>query len=250
MQGYGEVFARVYNLRWGGFAQRIAPALIAFYGNTEPGQQKKPVLDLCCGTGQLAVAFLEQNFHVTGIDLSEYMLKYARENAASYIEAGQAYFMQGDATDFTLDEPVGLTVSTYDALNHLDDEDALRRCFQCVAAVTEGYFIFDLNTRLGLKRWNGMMLSDTEEVFLMNKGIYEVGMEKAWTAISGFLRNADGLYERFEETTFNTVFDMARVKKLLLETGWNAVYYARIDDLTLPIEDPEQEQRVFFVAQK
>jgi hypothetical protein len=51
MQGYGEVFARVYNLRWGGFAQRIAPALIMFYGSTEPGQQKKPVLDLCVVPG-------------------------------------------------------------------------------------------------------------------------------------------------------------------------------------------------------
>lgn len=250
MQSYTNVFARVYNRHWVEFIQRAAPRLLSFYVNTDAGKQRKPVLDLCCGTGQLAVLFLEQGFPVTGIDLSEHMLGYARQHAAAYVADGQARFIQADAVDFTLDMPVGLTISTYDALNHLDDEDALRRCFQCVAAVTEDYFVFDLNTSHGLRRWNGVMLHDFDDMFLVSKGIYEPGMDKAWTAVSGFLRRADGLYERFEQTVYNTVFVMARVKALLLETGWETVYYARLDNLFTPVDDPEHEDRVFFVAHK
>jgi len=44
----------------------------------------------------------------------------------------------------------------------------------------------------------------------------------------------NGLYERFEETVFNTVFEMERVKKALLDVGWKNVYFARIQDLKTP----------------
>ena len=50
----------------------------------------------------------------------------------------------------------------------------------------------------------------------------------------GFVRMPNGLYERFEETVFNTVFEMERVKKALLDVGWKNVYFARIQDLKTP----------------
>ena len=37
-------------------------------------QDKKPVLELACGTGALAVAFAKEGFEVTALDLSEEML--------------------------------------------------------------------------------------------------------------------------------------------------------------------------------
>ena len=36
----------------------------------------------------------------------------------------------GDASNFVLDERFGLVVSTYDSLNHLEDEFALQKCFR------------------------------------------------------------------------------------------------------------------------
>lgn len=250
MQGYGRIFARIYNLKWTDFAKRVAPKILEFYAETAVEQDHNTVLDVCCGTGQLAVYFLEHGYRVTGLDLSEHMLECARENAAQYLASGQAKFVQADATDFTLDERFGLVISTYDALNHLPDEEALKRCFECVYAVNDGCFIFDLNTKIGLTRWSGMMVSESEDLFLMNRGIYDNGMDRAWTKITGFLRMPDGLYERFDETAFNTVFDMRRIKAALLETGWADVYYARLEDLKTPIDEPEEEQRVFFVAKK
>ena len=65
---------------------------------------------------------------------------------------------KGDASDFTLGERFGLVVSTFDSLNHLENESALRKCFQCAHAVSNGYFIFDLNTRNGLRRWNNIQV--------------------------------------------------------------------------------------------
>lgn len=253
MQAYGPSFARIYNMRWIGFARQVAPLILDFYAATAVGQTNKKVLDLCCGTGQLAVHFLEKGYQVVGIDLSEPMLGYARENARRFVESGQARFIQGDARQFSLAERFGLVVSTFDALNHLESEQALRDCFACVyTALGEGgLFIFDLNTRLGLRRWNGISVDESsDEVLIITRGIYDRGGDKAWVKITGFVQAAEGLYERFEETAFNTAFDMARVKSMLLEAGWQKVYFARAQELKTPISEPEQEGRVFIVAGK
>lgn len=82
------------------------------------------------------------------------------------------------------------------------------------------------------------------------RGIYDGQSDGAWVKIIGFARLPNGLYERFEETVFNTVFDMERVKNALLDAGWKNVHFAQIQDLKTPLNDPEQEGRVFIVTGK
>jgi SAM-dependent methyltransferase len=253
MQAYNRTFARVYNERWIGFAQRVAPQVLAFYESTPLGREYKTLLDVCCGTGQLALYFLEQGYRVVGIDLSDHMLHYARENAAPYVQSGQARFLRADAADFSLDERFGLAVSTFDSLNHLPDEGALRSCFESVhaALVPGGTLVFDLNTRQGLRtRWNGVLVEDTDAFTIIHRGFYDAESDKAWVKISGFVRTEGGLYERFEQVAFNTAFDLERVRAALLEIGWRSVHFAHIEDLGTPIAEPEQENHAYIVAQK
>ncbi len=252
MQGYGPSFARVYNMRWTAFAAQLAPRLRAYYESTPAGQLNYRLLDLCCGTGQLALHFLDRGYQVTGLDLSESMLEYARANAAPYIVAGQARFIQGDAAHFELDERFGLVVSTFDALNHLPDMDALIGCFHSVYPVLEegGSFIFDLNTLYGLRRWTGMSVSDTPEMMLVTRSLFDEETRKGYTRISGFLPAQDGLYERFEETAYNTAFDLELVRQALLETGFRSVRFTRSEDFTAPVVYPEAESRIYIVAEK
>lgn len=252
MQAYSRAFARVYNKRWTAFAHRVAPLIAEFYASTPTGEANRSILDLCCGSGQLALHFLEQGYQVTGIDLSEHMLQYARENASAYVESGQAGFVQADAAGFSLDQRFGLVASTFDALNHLESQEALQACFQSVFAVLVegGYLIFDLNTRAGLMRWNNISVSDSEEAMIVTRGFYDGQGNRAYTRVSGFIRAADGMYERFEETVYNTVFDMAWVRDALLQIGWRQVHFARYKALATPIAEPEKESRLFFVAHK
>src|SRR5262245_49075991 len=152
MPGYSRAFAQAYQLRWGGFARQVTPRLLDFYASTRAGQQRRPVLDICCGTGVAAQGFLEAGYPVTGLDLSPHMLAFARANTAGQV-GWHAHFIQADAAAFALDGQFGLAISLYDALNHLPDLQALRNCFHCTAAAVApgGWFIFDLNTRLGLR---------------------------------------------------------------------------------------------------
>lgn len=251
MQAYNEGFARIYNMRWRDFAQRIAPYIRAFY-EEKAGADDRSLLDICCGTGQLALHFLENGHTVTGLDLSPAMLQYARENAREYIEAGRARFVEGDAADFSLEDRFGLAVSTYDALNHLPDMDALRGCFRSVfaALIDGGWFIFDLNTRRGLRRWSGVSVQESEDLTLITRGLVLDDKNRAYTQISGFVKLDNGLYERFEQMAFNTMFDLNAVRAALLATGFRSAYFARGRDLAMPVDLPEEEPRVYVVAQK
>jgi SAM-dependent methyltransferase len=159
---YGRLFAAYYNQHWQTFAEQTAPRLLAWYAATPPGRQRLPVLDLGCGTGQLTRHFLAAGYSVTGLDISADMLAHARANNALGVAEGRARFVQGDAAAFTLDGAFGLVVSTFDALNHLPDLEALRGCFRSARAVLApgGRFVFDLNTRLGLQGWNSLTVHE------------------------------------------------------------------------------------------
>lgn len=249
---YNAEFAHVYDSHWGGFAKRLAPHIRAFYESTPLGQTNKSVLDVCCGAGHLASYFLEHGYDVTGLDFSPAMLRYAIEKNQAHIDQGRARFVEGEASDFTLDGQFGLALSTFDALNHLPDLAALQGCFRSVAAVLVegGCFIFDLNTRYGLQRWLGASMQMADDLVLFTRGVVVDDLCRAYTQISGFLRLESGYYERFDQTAFNTMFEMDAVRAALLEAGFRSAHFARSDDLATPLDNPEAEPRVFIVAAK
>jgi SAM-dependent methyltransferase len=250
-QTYGDIFARLYDRLWSGFATEVAPRIRGFYASQPISQRNHRALDVCCGTGQLAVDLLQHGFEVTGVDLSQPMLDRALANAADFVPDGRARFLLADAADFVLEESFGLVVSTFDALNHLPSLDALSRCFAHVAAATVGggVFVFDLNTRSGLRRWNGISITEADDVMVVQRGIYDGG-DRAQMLVTGFAREEDGRYQRFEESVYNSVFDLAEVRAALLRTGWQSVHFATLEHLGTPVAEPERLGRVFVVAQR
>jgi SAM-dependent methyltransferase len=250
---YGRVFAELYNRRWAWFSERAAPKIEAFYDSTSLGRCNRSMLDVCCGTGQLAVFFLERGFSVVGVDSSPYMLAHAGANAAQWVEAGTARFVQADAADFDVGRGFGLAVSTYDALNHLSGMDALAACFGCVhaALADDGWFLFDLNTELAFRtRWNGISVQDDEEAMIVSRSVYDAASKRAFTKLSGFVRSQDGRYDRFEELVPETAFGLKEVEHALRATGFVSVAFADGADPQALTEEPEAKTRVFVVAGK
>lgn len=80
------------------------------------------------------------------------------------------------------------------------------------------------------------------------RGIFDGVGDRAIMKFTGFVSLADRAYQRFDETVYNTVFELDRVKSLLLEADFGKIYFARIRDLMTPLDKPEEEGRVFIVA--
>ena len=73
------------------------------------------------------------------------------------------------------------------------------------------------------------------------------GAEKANARMTGFVRDGDH-WERFDEYRTPTLFPAPAVVAALQEAGWTRVWTASSDDLRSPVSDPEQFDRIFFVA--
>ncbi|MDR7586593.1 MAG: methyltransferase domain-containing protein, partial [Armatimonadota bacterium] len=81
-----DAFAWMYNRYWGqDSVQRFLPVIEKLV-LPHLGPHAR-ILDLCCGTGQLAQALAQRGYQVTGIDGSEEMIRYARINAPAVEES-------------------------------------------------------------------------------------------------------------------------------------------------------------------
>jgi SAM-dependent methyltransferase len=150
-QGGGyDGFAWLYDREWGTTSLTFVPALDALVLDTLPAGGR--VLDLACGTGQLAGLLAERGFRVTGIDSSSEMLALARSNAPG------VEFVLADARMFVLTERFDAAVSVYDSLNHILSVGELQEVFARVRAVLrpDCRFVFDLNTEAAYPaEWQG-----------------------------------------------------------------------------------------------
>lgn len=141
-------WAWLYNQTMGPEYGREQYALLqrALLPDVDPGAD---ILDLCCGTGQLIQPLLDAGYHVTGLDGSEVMLKYASENAPD------ASYLLEDARSFDGSQQYDAVFSTSASLNHLESLDDLGAVFHNVfrALRENGTFLFDLNHPEQLKKW-------------------------------------------------------------------------------------------------
>jgi hypothetical protein len=85
---------------------------------------------------------------------------------------------------------------------------------------------------------------------IVNRGIYDGKSDRAYVKISGFVRTPEWYYERFDETEFNTVFDLESVQRELRNAGFQSAYCARVENLVTPANNPEEESQVFVVGRR
>lgn len=139
---YNNVFAPVYNKYWGPLMAENFYKLISSLIDIS---ECKSVLDLCCGTGQLSALISKDypDINYYGVDLSNDMLSFARQNAPT------VKFSQQNACNFTIEgQKFDLIYSMFDSLNHILSSDDLLKVFISVREHLshKGKFIFDFNT--------------------------------------------------------------------------------------------------------
>ena len=146
-----DAFAWVYNKEWGPKHSGLFFSIVESLALREL-RAGAHILDLCCGTGHVAAMLAERGYRVTGVDASEEMLRFARQNAPT------AEFVLDDARRFKRPEAFDAVVSTFDSLNHVMRSEELAAVFRNVHASLRagGVFLFDLNTERNYKeQWRG-----------------------------------------------------------------------------------------------
>src|SRR5579859_7145092 len=123
----------------------------------------RSLLDLACGTGELACWFSEQGFRVTGVDISPLMLRPATARAQ---EGGlSADFVAADMRAYRPDSHVELVTCLGGSLNYVPKLSDLEAVFRLAHAALgkDKLFVFDVFTIQGLANYQ-----DTERVAFDN----------------------------------------------------------------------------------
>lgn len=245
-EGYVEGFAQAYDQFWQPYPAKSAKSLMTLVQHSAPSARR--ILDVGCGTGIVAEHFQRSGYAVTGLDKSPAMLARARARLGE-----AAVLIEGDATDFAVDEQFPVAVSTYDIPNHLPDLDRIAAYLRCVyqAVSPGGLFAFDIATVVGLRGMNTVQIRDTDEAMLLFRGALNESAGVGFYRISGVVRAEDGRYDRFETTMTNIVVPVDALLKLLAEAGWVDSYLAGQDDLLTPLaEVPDTLRHLFVISRK
>ena len=176
------------------------------------------IVDVACGTGVITAELAKNGYQMIGLDLSQDMLKHAKERAAA---AGlPVRFVRADMRTFQLQQKTPCVISTHDSLDHLFEDDELDLAFQQIANAIrpQGLFLFDMNC------WEGIQHLDGRTVFVETddrSGAYHLIAEDRTleTNIVGFIKVEDNLYERFDETLFQRCYSNEEIEERLEAFG-------------------------------
>lgn len=201
------------------------------------------VLDLCCGTGQLAGALVERGFKVSGIDGSNEMLRHARDNAP------RADFVLDDARSFELSPRFHAVVSAFDSLNHVMHLEELCAVFRNVYACLQGggYFLMDLNMDEGYRaRWRGCATLIDEDYVCIIRPSYDERARIGRASLTIF-RPEQETWRRSDVDLTQRCYSMEELNAGLTQAGFeNIQTFDALNDLELA----GGIGRTYFLVQK
>jgi SAM-dependent methyltransferase len=240
-----DAFAWFYNKEWKSFSERLFPVLKIIAGDKLPDEAK--ILDLCCGTGQLARILIEKGYSVTGIDGSEEMLRFARENAPA------AEFILDDARTFHLSPVYNAVFSTFDSLNHIIALEELLSVFKNVngCLVDRGIFIFDMTTKkhFETKQKGFKDVQETPDFLYTVRCDFNDENKLSESHFTIFQPSGKN-WKRSDIKLYQTFYALPEIKAALQKAGFKGIRTFSLDRERKLEEATEDSIRVFFLAQK
>ena len=144
----------------------------AFYSHILTKYARQNVLEVGCGTGNLAGRFLQDGFGYCGLDNSEDMLRIAKRNH-------NAAFLQGDMRHFTLTNHIDAAIITGRTLSYLITNQDVSDAFSAIRNnLTDGGLIcFDF---IDANRFIPAINTDKTIVHRANFGTRQFSRDSFW----------------------------------------------------------------------
>jgi len=237
-----DTIAWIYNRYWGPHsAQRFFPVVEKLVLSLLPPHAY--ILDLCCGTGQLAESLAQRSYRVTGVDGSEGMIRHARTNAPD------VEFLAEDARTFCQPDRYHAVISTYDSLNHLMDLEEFSQVMRNVFTSLKGggIFLFDLNMAEGYQsRWRGSFgVVEDDHAFIVRSS-FDENERVGRTAITVF-RLKGKTWRRSDIVLLQRCFSQEEIQSALEKVGFTDI---QVYDAQKDLGWSREVGRAFFLSRK
>lgn len=219
---YDRLMVDVSYPRWADYVQ----AEIQRWGRVKTVE----MLDLACGTGRMTLELARRGYDMVGVDNSEEMLGVARELADKDPKAGDILWLLQDMTELDLYGTVDAAVCCLDAINHLTEEEDVRKTLSLVHnfLVPDGLFMFDLNTPYKFEHQYADMtyVLEDKRVFCVWQNHYRKRTGLCDFFVTLFERGKDGRYDRLDTLNTERVYSERKIRALLKETGFELLSLA------------------------
>jgi SAM-dependent methyltransferase len=123
MSVFDSQYAAQYDRLYAGKDYRAECDLIEAAIAKHAPRRPRTLLDVGCGTGQHSIELARRGFDVTGVDLSESMLRHAAENAAVFEAARRPTWVHGDARSFSAGGPHDIGIMMFAVIGYLTGND-------------------------------------------------------------------------------------------------------------------------------
>jgi SAM-dependent methyltransferase len=157
------------------------------------------IVDLGCGTGNVAIPLAKLGYDVIGIDYSDSMLAIASDKA----DRTPVQWLEQNMTDWQVEQPVDAVVCFCDGFNYLLDEDDF---YQTLIRTEKqlkpgGILLFDLLTANQMQRYAAEQpyQYETDNLTYMWTCDWEEDVQTIFHELTFFVKAEDDRYDRFEE---------------------------------------------------
>jgi SAM-dependent methyltransferase len=242
-------FARIHSKDWGPELRQWLPEVEKFLSQHLPEEipENPKILDLCCGTGELAQCLQQKGYQVTGLDGSEEMLRYARQNAPD------SEFILDNARFFELPPTFHGVISTSYGLNHVINLEELTCVFRKVyaALLTNGVFIFDLRLDEHYKlSWHNSVLGDIKDEYVWTLLRHYNSQERIGQINIAILQLVEKSRQRLDNTWLVKGYFKDEVQSALKDVGFTQISIYDAERYFAQPELAELAGVAFFVCRK
>lgn len=194
-----------------------------FYSEILKKNNKNEVVEIGCGTGNLANYFLEAQYDYTGLDLSEDMINLAKEKS-------NGAFIKADMRDFKLQKNVESIIITARTISYLLTNEDVKATFRSISEnlVKGGILAFDI---IDANRFVPMMAKDENvvhqatfnEINYVRKSTWKLqlthGIDFLWDAIY-YKENGNELTEIGQDHSNVRAFTVNEMEIFLFANGF------------------------------
>lgn len=210
------------------------------------GASRGTVVDLACGTGEIAWRLRRRGYATIGVDISQEMLEIASQKCASDV-----LLLHQDMRELELHAPVEGVACLCDGMNYMVSEEDLAKVFARVAScLTQGgVFIFDMKTEFFYREILGdrILADNREDASYIWDNAYDgdSGINTYLLTVYELVDDDRDLFLRTDELHRQRAYPPERVRGMLEACGFElaGIYEA----LTERAPD-EESQRIYFVA--
>lgn len=212
------------------------------------GKNPGTIVDLACGTGNITIPIAKKGYKVTGIDISESMLRIAMEKSRK--NGVMIPFIHQSICDFELHEKVDCILCCCDGINYITKIDDIVNCFTSVYNYLkcDGLFLFDISSKYKLKNivGNNFFGEDRGNITYLWQNTYDYSRDMCTMDITFFTKETE-LYRKFREIHYQKAYDVQQLQQILEHTGFDII--GIYNDFTFNNWNAKSE-RINFICKK